>query len=194
MLSEPNILGMPIDIVLLLEVSKHVDINVVKSIGKELIKSFRENELSRVGLIAFSSRSLPLMDLTPEKKRVMDLIEKVPELEGPPDLVKGLKESVEMLRDFSDRITFLKLIIVVCSCSTRFQRHLRTLLLNLQTFNIDPVFVVLQTKPPSWLLSIVEKDRVIPVRWNTGPERVALRVLKTVSNLASRKLQGNNKR
>ena len=192
MLPESNLLKTPIDIVLLLETSKHVDISLVKNIGKELVKSFIESELSRLGLIVFSSRSLPLIDLTPEKGRVMDLIEKIPELEGPPNLIKGLKESLEMIRESSDRIASLRLIIIVCSCSMRFQKHIRMFLSNLSAFNINPIFVVLQSKLPSWLISIVGKDKIIPIRWNTGPERVALRVLKVIGNFINRRSQEYN--
>ncbi len=186
-MSEANLLEIPIDIVLLIETSKHVNIDTAKNIGKEIIKIFSESEIARLGLIAFSSESLPIIDLTLEKMKLIRLIKNIPELEGSPDLIKGLKESLEMIRDLSDKITYMKVIIIICSCSTRFQKPLKIFLPLMKAFGMHVIFIVLQSKPPTWLVSIVGKDKIIPVRWNAGPERIALRVFEVLNEMAAKK-------
>jgi len=90
-----------------------------------------------------------------------------------------------MLNDFRDPLSAVRFLIVVCGCSSRPPKGLKLMLQALRLMKIHLIAVVLGTKPPSWLHQMMDKESLIAVRWNTGPERIALKVLEAMDRRLS---------
>jgi hypothetical protein len=183
---EGDILKIPMDIVLLVEKSSHVDVTAVKRVVEGISKALEESEVIRVGLIVFSSNPLPLADLSLQKERIAEIFDEVPVLPGPPNLVRALTEALEMFNDFSDPLVLARFLVIICGCNFRHSKGLRIALRSLDLMNVHPLFLIIGSKIPSWLTSLLNKDQLMLVRWNTGPERVALKLIDAMSRIASK--------
>jgi hypothetical protein len=184
---EDNILEVPMDIVLLAEKSSHVDVTAVRRVVEGVSKVLEESEVIRVGLIVFSSDPLPVSDLTLQKGKIIELFDEVPVLPGSPNLVKALNEAIDMFNDFDDPIVLVKFLVIICGCNLRPSKGLRTALRSLELMKVHPLVLVVGSKLPSWLTSVINKEQLMLIRWNTGPERVALRLINMMSKITSRK-------
>lgn len=101
------------DIVFVIDITHPGIVSLETSFIERMIEKLKENEpYSRVGLVAYSNRALPLVDLCYDKTLVVKTLKEIPILQSTPKPETGLYEAIDMLYELDDKLCMKKHILL----------------------------------------------------------------------------------
>jgi hypothetical protein len=169
------------DVVVVAEKSKGVNIRLAYSIIEEIEKEARIAD-SRLGLVVFSRRPLPLVDLAGSHASVSEAYNTCPILEGRPEPLVGLLEAYEMIEDYRPVLPSKGSIALLWSAAVRPRAPLREAVEAMENHGVSVKIILLKPSPPKWLPRLLgpglEPDKVRFVRKTTNIQKLASAIVK----------------
>ena len=172
------------DVVVVAEKSRGVNLRLSQSIIEE-IRREAEAISARLGLVVFSKRPLPLVDL-PGDNSIDDAYDSCPILDGRPEPVTGLLEAYEMLQDYKSTLPTITGIILLWSASVRPRIPFKGVFEALSNHGIATKVVVLRPSAPKWLPRVLnasyDHDKIRFVRKTTNIQKLVSTILREIQD------------
>ena len=156
--------------------SKGADIEASLAVIRSLERRCRPDGC-RLGLVAYASRPLPLVDLGAGAS-IYSSYSEAPILQGRPEPALALIEAYEMLVDLGER-TGDKLVILLWSMAARPRVRMDEVVGFLERAGVGVRIVALRPSLPGWYSSYsrIPEDSIRKVRKTTNFDKLAARLL-----------------
>lgn len=170
------------DVVVAAEKSRGVNVRLAHSIIEEIEKEARLAG-SRLGLVVYSRRPLPLVDLagSSSSSGISEAYNYCPILDGRPEPLTGIMEAYEMIQDYKPTLPITSTIVLLWSAAARPRVPLKEALEAMENHGIPVKIIVLKPSPPKWLPRLLgpsyEPDKLRFVRKTTNIQKLASAIL-----------------
>ncbi|MCE4612750.1 MAG: hypothetical protein F7C07_02820 [Desulfurococcales archaeon] len=172
------------DIIVVAEKSRGVNLRLSQSIIEE-VKHESDAIGARLGLVVYSRRPLPLVDL-PGSNHIDDEYDSCPILDGRPEPVLGILEAYEMLQDYKPVLPTTNAIILLWSATVRPRIPFKGVFKALHNHGIAAKVIILRPSAPKWLPRVLdsgyEADKIRFIRKNTNIHKLVTTLIKEIQN------------